>query len=128
MVCIDSDVLIDFLRKKPNALSSINNIIKNGEKLVTTSVNSFEVFKGASSLPNKKEHIKNFLNKFSILDFDFESSERAAQIFSMLKEQGNLIDMADIMIASMCIENQEQLLTRNTKHFERIKELSLWDI
>jgi len=126
MVCVDSDVLINFLRDEPSAINQITQLIKNSEDLSTTSVNAFELLKGVSNVSrHKEEKIRTFLSRFNILNFDFESSKKAAKIFSNLKESGNSLDLADIMIASIAITNNQPLLTKNKKHFERIEELRL---
>ncbi len=121
---IDSDVLINFLRNEPSALRAIESLNENNEKLITTSINSFELLKGVSRFSKvKQEQVRSFLTNFVVLDFDFKSSEKAAEIFNFLKEAGNPLDIADIMIASIAITNNQPLLTQNKKHFERINEL-----
>ncbi|MEK6824916.1 MAG: type II toxin-antitoxin system VapC family toxin [Nanoarchaeota archaeon] len=126
MTCIDSNVLINFLRNKPQALSAIHQLNKKNEELITTSVNSFELLRGASNLSKLKEdRVRNFLGNFTILDFDFESSKKAAEIFNTLKEKGSSLDIADVMIAAIAITNNQSLLTENKKHFDRIEGLTL---
>lgn len=129
MVCLDSDFIINALRNKRDAGRKLVQIKQEGEPLFTTAINTFELFKGLKENKREKEieTLNDFLFGVDILDFDFESSEKAAQIFNTLKEQGNLIDIADILIASIAISNNQPLLTENKKHFDRIKELVLQD-
>ena len=47
----------------------------------------------------------------------------AAEIRQQVESQGQAIGMADYMIAAVCIATDGVLLTRNRKHFERIKGL-----
>jgi len=123
MVCLDSDILIDFLNNKKEAVQKINELKKENIALSITSINSFELLNIASK--EKLEKIRNFLFNFRVYNFDFESSEKAAQIFQELKSRGAILDLADIMIAAIALSNDEPLLTRNIKHFERIKELKI---
>lgn len=126
MVCIDSDVLINFLRNKPSALNVINQLREKQEALMTTSVNSFEIMRGISHVSkDKEEHIQSFLSNFTILNFDFESSKKAADIFNALKEKGASLDLADVMIAAIAMTHNQSLLTENKSHFERIHGLQL---
>lgn len=127
MVCIDSDVLIDFLNNEKYAIFLMKKFEESGESIKTTSINSFEILNGVAGVSHREKYEKvlSFLNNLTIIDFTFDISKKAAEIFNDLKSKGNLIEIADIMIASICIENQEPLITRNTKHFSRIKELEL---
>ena len=128
MVCLDSDILINFLRNKREAITIIQELKKTKQQLVTTSINSFELFKGIEDFSKLNESkIIGFLNNFAILDFNLESSKKAAEIFNSLKSQGQIIDFADVMIASIAIVNNQSFLTQNKKHFENIKELSSYD-
>ena|SRR3989344_4410750 len=128
MVCLDSDILINFLRNKREAITIIQELKKTKQQLITTSINSFELFKGIEDFSKLNESkIIGFLNNFAILDFNLESSKKAAEIFNSLKSQGQIIDFADVMIASIAIVNNQPFLTQNKKHFENIKELSSYD-
>lgn len=127
MVCLDSDIIIDFLRKDRAATAKIMALRKSNEKITTTSVNAFELFKGLPDLSEQSRYdaAEIFLNHIKLFKFTLFSAKKAAEIFNTLKSRGESIELTDIMIASVCIENQESLLTRNTQHFSRIKELQL---
>ena len=51
----------------------------------------------------------------------------ASIIYADHKNAGTLIDDTDILIAAQCITHGHTLVTRNTRHFERIKGLQLVD-
>ena len=127
MVCLDTDIIINFLRKESSSVQFISQLIENEEEVLTTSINVFELWKGAYK-SNKKEAykaVKEFLSKCRILYLDENSSQKAAKIFQELTSKGDIIDALDIMIASITITNKESLRTNNKKHFDRIKELKL---
>ena len=129
MVCLDSDVLINFLRKDKITIELFERLKKEGRSLSTTSINSFELLKGIPKLSNMdKKRVLEFLNNFEIYDFEFESSKKAAEIFETLKSKGDLIELPDIMIASIAIANGETLVTMNKSHFKRINELKLEEL
>lgn len=125
MVCLDSDILIDFLRKDKSAIRRITELKESGDNIFITSLNSFEIFRGLKDYKIEESFTEEFLSSFSILNFNFQSSKKAAEIFNDLKSKGGIIELPDIMIASICIFNNESLLTRNAKHFARIPELKL---
>mgnify|MGYP001598495352 CR=1 FL=1 len=72
-----------------------------------------------------KDKVIYFLTNFNILSFDFDSSKKAAEIFDDLNSKGEIIDVADILIASIVLVSKESFITGNLKHFEKIKELKI---
>tara|TARA_Y100000310_G_scaffold345793_1_gene470023 strand:- start:10178 stop:10564 length:387 start_codon:yes stop_codon:yes gene_type:complete len=124
MVCVDSDILIDFLRNDKLAINKIKELSLSGN-LSMTSINSFEILKGLKNSKMDRSSVLEFISSFNILNFDYESSEQAADIFNNLKAQGKIIELSDIMIASIVMANGEKLLTRNLNHFERIENLDV---
>ncbi len=129
MVCLDSDVMIDFLRGEKYAINKIGELRDSEIELSTTAINAFELFKGALRLKqhDSKEIITNFLLHLRILDFNLDASLQAANIFENLRSKGELIDPLDLMIASIAIINNEPILTRNLSHFKRIPGLEIID-
>ena len=120
---LDSDVIINFLRKD-NEITRKILALQNIEELSTTSINTFEVLRGLSKF-NKIKEGREFLANLKILSFNFKASEKAAEIFEELRIKGEAIDALDLMIASIAIVNNETLMTKNTKHFERMRELKI---
>lgn len=127
---IDTDVLIDFLRNEEKAVRKITELRNNNEELKTTSINSFELMKGAFRAKNKNAALalSKLFSLIAIVDFDFQASEKAAKIYEDLREKGELIDPLDLLIAAVVLSTDEVLLTRNLKHFKRINELKLIEI
>ncbi len=129
MVCLDSDILINFLRNDTKTINLIENLKQQGKPISTTSINSFELLKGIPKLSRMdKNKVIDFLTNFNILNFNFDSSKKAAEIFDDLKSKGEIIDIADILIASIVLANNDVFITGNSKHFQRIKELKIDNI
>ena len=68
------------------------------------------------------------VKKIIAIGTDLESSKKAAEIFYDLKSKGEIIDIADILIASIVLANNELFITGNSKHFERIEELKIENV
>ena len=51
--------------------------------------------------------------------------EKTAEIYVYLKKEGNLIEDADILMASTAIVEDLVLITNNIKHFKRVKGLRI---
>ena len=129
MVCLDTDIIIDYLRNEEYAIKIIKQLEKQ-EIISSTSINSLELFNGVykSSKKNDFQIINKFLININILNFDYAASLKAAEILNYLKLKGEQIELPDIMIASIAITNNQTLLTNNKNHFQRIPELILKEV
>ena len=129
MICFDSDFIIDFLRGKKEAVSKVKEFEDEGRELITTAINSLEIYVGIIAIdePESQRVIKTkeFLNSILILPFTKESSEKAALLLNTLKMKGTPIGLKDTLIAAIAINNDTPLLTRNLKHFNKIENLEI---
>ena len=123
MIVVDSDVLIDAPRGRPDAERRIDLELQTGA-LATTSVSAFELRSGARS-GEAAEKVQMLLAALTILPFDEEAAERAAEVRRALESEGEGIGMADYLIAGICLSRSGLLLTRNREHFGRVPGLSL---
>lgn len=119
-ICLDSDVVIELLKGNPKIVEIINSLPAD---FYLTTINIFEIWTGR--IENETEKIIGLLSEFNILEFDKKSSLRAGDIRKKLKEKGELIDIRDVFIASICIQNNIELLTYNKKHFNRLEKFGL---
>lgn len=119
-ICLDSDIIINFLRKSHKAKETLNKL---GGEFYTTQINLFEIWSGR--LIDEEKTIKEMLNSLIKFDFDEDAAIKAGDIMVNLKKSGNIIDFRDLFIASICIVNNLELLTNNKKHFERLKKYGL---
>lgn len=119
-ICLDSDIIINFLRKSLKAKETLNKL---GGEFYTTQINLFEIWSGR--LIDEEKTIKEMLNSLIKFDFDEDAAIKAGEIMVNLKKSGNIIDFRDLFIASICIVNNLELLTNNKKHFERLKKYGL---
>lgn len=126
MACLDTDVLVAFLRNNLDAIKFIEAMEKE-EKISATIITACELFEGASlsSRPETANTVSDLLSRITILPLSME----AAKIFGMetarLQKQGKTVEDFDLLIASIAIASHETIYTRNTKHFERINNLNL---
>jgi tRNA(fMet)-specific endonuclease VapC len=123
MIIADSDVLIDFLRGRGGAARRVAMELET-RSFGTTAITAFEIRSGART-PRQKRSIDNLLEAMTVLPFGPAEALIAAEIRQQAESEGQPIGMADYMIAAVCIAANGVLLTRNRKHFERIKDLKL---
>ena len=132
MVCLDSSVIIDILRGKESVKEIENKFDYGGEEILIPSPVIVELIRGIylkDSIKNikddEKEKINNFLSSFIVLDFDKKSAIKTGEIEAYLINNGETIDLEDIMIGAIAKQNGERLITRNIKHFQRVKGLEI---
>lgn len=125
MICLDSSVMVDFLRNNEKAIDFISNL--RSEDIATTVINVYELESGIWAMKNanyvmRLDNLNKFLSKISLLQLDTYSVDRAAKIFGELSRGGKIIEDLDILIASICLVNNcDTIITKNVKHFSIIK-------
>ncbi|MGC8675664.1 type II toxin-antitoxin system VapC family toxin [Fervidicoccus sp.] len=111
MRLIDTSVLIEDVKKgvyEEGAISSITLI---------------EVLCGIA--PEKRVMVKELLEKsYELKSLDNEAILKYCVLYDALKEKENLIRDADLLIASVAIAKNLELMTKD-KDFERQKDLGL---
>ena len=123
MIVADSDVLIDFLRGRGDFARRVELELQSSW-FATTAITAFELRSGART-PRQKNAVETLLDAMAVLPFGVEEARIAAEIRIDMETGGRPIGMADYMIAAVCIATDSVLLTRNRKHFERVKDLKL---
>ncbi len=80
-----------------------------------------------SGKPNKNRKVlENFLTGVKILPI-YHSLDLFAKEKTRLKRKGTIIDDFDLLIGVSSVQHKLVMVTNNTKHFERIKDIELED-
>jgi len=117
-ICLDSDILINLLRRDEDTKELLESFNAN---FCITTISTFEIWYGRKN----EETIKELIDCLENLNFNKNAAMIAADISKELKKKGKLIDIRDLFIASICINNKIPLLTKNKKHFDRLKKYGL---
>ena len=121
---LDTTFIIDHFNGKPITKKVLLGLQEKNEPMFTTSISVFEIREG---IRNKKEQeiFHKFFNSIDVTSFDKNAAEKAGEIQSELKRKGEIIDSEDAMIAGIAMLNSQAVLTKNEKHFKRIKGLKV---
>lgn len=128
MVCLDTSFIIDVLRGDQDAKSVLKELVANN---ATTSIATPTLMELQASiaLNTRGSQQKQLIDKIKasaiLLPLDHESATRAGEIEAELILAGETIPPVDIMIGAIALQNNEALLTRNAKHFQRIPGLEV---
>jgi predicted nucleic acid-binding protein len=120
---IDTSIFIDYLRAKNKAKTRLQNL-PDDAVIYVSSVTLYELYMGATT-PQKWVDIKKLTDGITVLSFDQEVAEKAAIIYQELRRANELIEFRDIFIAATAIIHDLPVLSRNAKHFKRIKALTV---
>jgi predicted nucleic acid-binding protein len=122
---LDTNVIIEILKKNKVVLNNRNNALKHGGNIVIPVITDYEIWRGFyyRPAPAKERVYTSFCDLFSICKMTDEIWKCGARIYADLRSKGRTVDDFDILIAAMCIENGFTLVTHNTKHFNGIDDL-----
>ncbi|MBU0757428.1 MAG: type II toxin-antitoxin system VapC family toxin [Nanoarchaeota archaeon] len=128
MIGLDTDFIVDLLKNNKTAIKKYEEI--EHDKLVSTTINVHEAFSGVylKHIIGKRDEQKtrDFFNNLHIFQFDSHAAVVSAKFGAELVKVGSTLANEDCMIACTLITNGcNKLVTRNKKHFSRIKELKV---
>ena len=121
---IDSDILIDFLNNRAEAIRLLIRFEQS--EMAISAITFAEVLEGLVSNRKKYTSVKKGLGKLSLLVVDGNIAEKFANVRAGLMKNGQLIENMDIFIASTALVHNLVLITNNKRDFARIKELKLY--
>ena len=127
-VIIDTDILIDFLRNRPETVAFVAQIEEKKTLLSTTAINAFELYYGAHKsklAPQTLKATKNLLDRLVVLPLTPTSAQRAGHIYAQLELEGQPIGLRDTFIAAIALTRKCRVATRNTEHFKKVKGLTV---
>ena len=123
MKVLDTTFLIDLLRGKKETLPIINS----KEHLLTTQINMYEVIRGLFLKNISSSRFRDVIETFEdikVLSLDNRSIIKSAEISSELIKKGNMISDCDCLTAGIALSNGvNNIVTKNVKHFDRIKDI-----
>jgi len=105
----------------------IRTALNEQHTVTMDAVSYFEVKRGLYLPKFRRKHdtFMQFVSSYGVLPLNEPSLDIAAEIYQTLRVAGTPLEDADILIAGTAIAHDATLVTRNTRHFQRIEELSL---
>ena len=119
---IDSDVLIDVLRKEPLAISLLEALLKQGSVMVSV-VSRMETIQGCLNR-EAQQQAERLLKRLNLVGLDARISTRADQLVTHYFLSHSLV-VADALIAATVIEYDLPLLSKNQKDYRFLDKAGL---
>lgn len=127
MIGLDTSAIIDIFKGEQKIKEFLE---ANKEPLAVTIMSYLELFFGLN--PENPKHIiegkyySEFFKDLYNIDLTKDSCEESSKIFWALKKDGKEIEQFDCVISALLLKNGiNKILTRNPKHFEKIKKLNV---
>lgn len=125
---VDTSIFVDCLRKDviPASKSFLISLEK-GDLGYTSTITIAELSVGANLSPKKDalEKTLALLTSVNTVDINSEIAIEGGRIYSSLVKQGDEIELNDCLIAASAkYVGIAEVVTRNTKHFGRIKGIN----
>ena len=122
---VDTSVIIEFLRGNKGWVEKLNDL--KGE-MSSSFVCLAELYEGITrdtKVGAESRVIKFFRSMTEVYGLDGRIAENFGRVRAGLRKSGEMIEDMDILVAATCMANNLTLVTKNTKHFARVKGLSL---
>ena len=130
-ICVDTDILIDYLKKKEPGSRAYERW-RNKASVGVTSITVFELLLGArqANLKEKRyEEAKSFVEQqHRIFAFDASATQKASEIGAQLNRLGAGIEIRDCSMPAICVKQDIPILTRNKNHYQRVESLKMLDV
>jgi predicted nucleic acid-binding protein len=123
VICIDTNLLIDYFRKKDKSLTRLFSLAQSF-KIVVPSVVAYEFFRGQNNIP-LDTFLDSFFAQTTSLSFDLACARKAAEIWQHLRSSGKSIEAEDLLIAATAVAWGYPLATLNHKHYNSVPGLIL---
>ena len=126
-VLVDTNVLIDYTKGVVGLFLDLKKDIESSKaEAVICPVNVAEFLNDKYLLDNPKKlaEARRFLRLFGVVDIDSGVGEEAGRLLRF----GVVGYLGDALIAATCLHYDLVLLTRNKKHFEKVKGLKFYTV
>ena len=125
---LDTSFIIDLMEGDEAALLRKMKLAEHKEMYRVAAPTIFELWSGisASDKPEKeKAKVLAALSEVITLQLSRKSAEKGGEIHGTLSKEGQGIDAIDSMIAAIATLENDTVLTRNVKHFMRVRGLKV---
>jgi hypothetical protein len=123
---LDTAFLVDIIRGVRAAGARARGLEGRGEFLRVPAPAVFELWEGverSNDPPAEQLRVAALLERYPVMDLNRRHATRAGRLSGSLLRRGVVLGEVDLLIAGTALEENEPLLTRNVKDFERVPDL-----
>ena len=127
---LDSNIVSEIIKPEPD-FNVISKIAEHNSDCAICSPVWQEILFGLYRMPDgmNKKYLGNFINNdvrenFKIKNYTEKAAKIQAELRAKLEKKGSPTQKEDSMIAAIALANHMVLVTRNTRHFSAIQQVS----
>lgn len=129
MVLLDTNILSELIKKKPNPFLLDRLSMRSPESLFTSVICVMELRMGSALRVDFTSFwgkiCEEILSRVSIIPIGEAEAEAAGDILASLKRTGRWIGIEDVLVAATAITHRLVTVTANVGHFSRVEGLSI---
>lgn len=125
MYLLDSDILIDFFKKRPETQELIIKLRK--KDIPRLSILSVTELRAGWNDKETQQLLPLLYKAFKVESITIDIAECAGKLLQDYKQKGLSLGIIDVLIASTALKKKYELITRNIKHYP-FPELKLYKI
>lgn len=114
-IVVDSTVLVDNLRERPDATARVVEALEQGERLSASTLTKVELLAGMRS--SERHRTRRLLDSLDWISVSDPIAERAGALARRYRASHTGVGVVDFVIAATVEELEAELWTRNVKHF-----------
>ena len=125
---LDTNIITALMKGNQIIKEKLQTVIIGGGTIFINGISYYEIKRGLLSA-NATKKLKDFAEicnslKSLLLD-NINIFDKASEIYALLKQKGELIQDADILIGALVLTKNYICVSSNTQHFSRINGLRL---
>lgn len=126
-VLIDTDILSYYFKGDEIVIGNFKKYLQEFDLIEISLVTYYEIVGGllAKNALKQLNVFEDFVAGNIVVPMTDKSARISAELYSSLRQAGQIIDDIDLLIAGIAIENDMTLVTNNEKHFGRIPGLRI---
>ena len=130
MYLLDSDILINLIRRAPSTMLIARLASVPPEQQFTSSITLGELVYGAFKLQARTDELlqqleESLLPNLPVLPFDSAAAQYYGEVRADLERRGMPLGDADLRIGCIALAHGLTMVTGNVRHFERIPGLTV---
>jgi len=129
MYLLDTNILSELIKKRPNPHFLKRLRSKSPQSLFTSSICVFELRFGSALRDDFNAFwpriMDEIISRITVLPFGENEARMAGDVLAQLQKTGRTIGIEDVFIAATTIINRFVLVTANIRHYSRIKDLKI---